>query len=158
MGLRPNLRLRKNKRRLQKLTIILIQGGESLPPGLSPRSSAHPLLRAQSPPATPANHSVNGLAPAPNRHAELDSASIPVSKEVPFPFYANLSFPCLTWESFSHTKIRKHAQKKGKTFFTRSARLQWYTIAVDMGNCNSIFLRYARKIELKNTPFKETNK
>ena len=152
MGLRPNLRLRKNKRRLQKLTIILIQGGESLPPGLSPRSSAHPLLRAQSPPATPANHSVNEQDLALNRHAKLDSASIPVSKEMPlsstivsFPFYANLSFPCSTRESFSHTKIRKHAQKKGKTFFTRSARLQWYTIAVDRGNCNSIFLRYARK-------------
>ena|GEM_PF-4099142 len=31
MGLRPNLRLRKNKRRLQKLTIILMQGGKAFP-------------------------------------------------------------------------------------------------------------------------------
>ena len=83
MGLRPNLRLRKNKRRLQKLTIILIQGGESLPPGLSPRSSAHPLLRAQSPPATPAPATSRSTNAVRGKQAKQKKRQFPRTQSLP---------------------------------------------------------------------------
>ena len=111
MGLRPNLRLRKNKRRLQKLTIILIQGGgKSLPPGLSPRSSAHPLLRAQSPPATPAPATSRSTNAVRSKQAKQKNRQFPRTQSLP-----KCLHPC-THRPFD--KLREHLRQVQGTAVT----------------------------------------